>query len=193
MIKPHDIFSDLTYPLKEGGFDVLEQSEVLMAFAGLAISLIGFTGIVVVFGARSKAGWSKEDYQKLVLLITPSLTVFFGAVLPIILAAGNVPESLNWRISNGIFAALHLGSIGWFVINPVQARISRGQLWNLPHGVAAIIANILAAAGYMPWPAMIYLIGLTQQLWIGIYNFLLMLAPRIRPRDEKPNINVSDN
>lgn len=160
---------------------MMEQSGVLMAFAQIAITLIGFTGIVVVFGNRSKAEWDKNDYQKLMLLILPSLGVFFGSLIPLYIAAADVDIVLNWRISNAAFAVIHILQICWFLVNPIQAKITKGQMLNVPLGIVIIIANISVAFEILLWAETVFLISLTQQLWIGIYNFFLLLAPSLKP------------
>ena len=62
--------------------DSLAQIGTLHTIAQIAISLIGFTGIVIVFGDRAKRSWSSEENLSLFALLIPSLIVPICILLP---------------------------------------------------------------------------------------------------------------
>jgi len=52
----------------------MNDSEVLIGIAGIATSLAGFTGVVVVFGSRREGNWHPGDRLRLGFLLEASLT-----------------------------------------------------------------------------------------------------------------------
>lgn len=77
-------------------------TDYLLVIAQVSITLVGFTGIVIVFGERAVGSWNSSERQRLSLLVRPGLVVFFASLLPVILSASDMDPQLNWRICSGI-------------------------------------------------------------------------------------------
>lgn len=156
---------------------VLEHTETLHTIAQVTITLIGFSGIVVVIGERAVTKWSPEEWIRIYALIAPTLTAFFCSFVPILVAMLTSPDERVWRISNGILGLAHLANIVPFYVNPKKAKLTFGQRFMGIIGFSTIAAHFLVAFGLLPWAAFIYVFGLLQQTWIGLHNFLLLFQP----------------
>lgn len=153
----------------------MEYLETLNAIAQIAISLIGFSGIVVIFGDRFKRGWTPEEALQFYALIAPPITAFLCAFIPGILGTITEDSNLIWRISNAILGVLHLANFGYFVL-----KLKNAILVQKVAGATAIImilAHLLASFNMMPFHQTIFTVGLLQQVSVGILNFILLFRP----------------
>jgi hypothetical protein len=151
--------------------------DTLHTIAQVAIAIIGFSGIVVVFGRRTGAQWSAEESLRFYVLIACPLTALACSFVPIL--AGQLTNDYDtiWRTSNAILGAAHLANLAPFLLNSFGAKATRGQNANAAVGVLFIASHFLAALDFLPWYAFIFILGLLQQIWIGIYNFMLLFSP----------------
>lgn len=156
----------------------MEHTDILLTISQIAITLIGFSGIVIVFGERANSNWSAEEHLSFYALITPTLTVLFCSFVPILIGMTIDTTDTIWRASNAILGIAHLGNIVAFFANPQKAKITSGQKINGIIGFLTITAHFLAAAAILPWYEAVFVFGLIQQIWIGILNFLLLFKPR---------------
>ena len=62
------------------------SEEVLMGFAGVAVALIGFSGVVMALGRRGAGDWSQAELLQLRTLVEPSIITLIAAFVPITLA-----------------------------------------------------------------------------------------------------------
>jgi len=90
--------------------------ETLNTVAQLAIALVGFTGIVVIFGDRFKRKWPAIEALQFYSLLAPPITALLCSFLPELLNAITDDWVLIWRISNAILGLLHLSNFLYFVI-----------------------------------------------------------------------------
>lgn len=143
--------------------------------AQIAISLIGFSGIVVVFGDRFKRNWTPEEVLKFYALIAPPITALFCAFIPSIFNAVIEDVNLIWQLANAALGILHLANFGYFVF-----KLKNAVTIQKVAGVSAIImiaAHFLAATNSIPFHETIFIIGLLQQISVGILNFVLLFKP----------------
>lgn len=153
----------------------MEDLGTLNAIAQIAISLIGFSGIVVIFGDRFKRGWTPEEALQFYALIAPPITAFFCAFIPGLLDKITDDVNLIWRISNAVLGILHLANFGYFVFklkNAITIQKVAGA-----SAVIIIVAHFLTSFDLIPFHVMIFTIGLLQQLAVGILNFVLLFRP----------------
>ena len=155
----------------------LAEIGTLNTIAQVTITLLGFTGIVVVFGKRGITEWTPTDRLRFYALVAPSLTAFFCSFVPELVSLLGYETLTVWRISNGVLGLAHLANLAVFLLNPERAAISFGQRVNGLIGMATISAHFLAAFGLLPWQSFIFIFGLLQQTWIAVHNFLLLFAP----------------
>jgi hypothetical protein len=157
----------------------MENLGTLHTVAQIAIALIGFSGIVIVFGERSAAKWTAEEAMRLYALLAPSFTALLCSFVPILLATEVTSTEVVWRLSNAVLGALHLANLGWFLINTWGAKATLGQKINGAVGFGVIAAHALAALALIPWFEFVFIFGLLQQLYIGVHNFLLLFRPEV--------------
>jgi hypothetical protein len=156
----------------------LEEIGTLHTIAQVAITLIGFSGIVLVFGERAASKWNPEESIRLFALVAPSLTAFFCSFVPIMIFSLTTDVSFVWKISNAILGFAHLANIAFFIANPVKAELTIGQRINAVIGVLVIISHFLVVFGVIPWAAFVFIFGLLQQIYISTYNFILLFTDR---------------
>jgi hypothetical protein len=155
----------------------MEDLGIFYTLAQIAISLIGFSGIVVIFGDRFKRGWTPEEVLKFYALIAPPITVLFCAFIPSILNTITEDSNLIWRIANITLGILHLANFGYFVF-----KLKNAVTIQKIAGITAfimIIAHFLAAFNIIPFHETIFIIGLLQQVSVGILNFTLLFKPTV--------------
>jgi len=157
----------------------IAYADTLHTIAQIAITIIGFSGIVIVFGERAVSEWTAEEKLRIFALITPTLTALFCSFVPILLAAFSLSNDVVWRTSNAVLGLAHLANLSVFIANRNVAKMTLGQKLNGSIGAAIILSHFLAAVGLIPWYIFVFLLGLLQQIWIGIHNFLLLFQPRM--------------
>jgi hypothetical protein len=158
--------------------DNLANIDTLHTIAQVAITLIGFSGIVVVFGERTATRWSSDEALRFYVLIAGPLTALACSFVPILLSQLINDSAFIWRTSNAILGSAHLANMIPFLLNRHGAKATTGQRLNAAIGLALIAAHFLAALNILPWFAFIFMTGLLQQTWIGLHNFLLLFTPR---------------
>ena len=158
--------------------DTLANIDTLHTIAQVAITLIGFSGIVVVFGERTAARWTSEESLRFYVLIAGPLTALACSFVPILLSQLTSDQAAVWRSSNAILGLAHLANMIPFLLNRKGAKATTGQKVNAAIGLTLIVAHFLAALAVLPWYTFIFIAGLLQQTWIGLHNFLLLFMPR---------------
>jgi hypothetical protein len=156
----------------------LEEIGTLNTIAQVAIALIGFSGIVLVFGERSSSKWTPEESLSLYALVAPSLTAFFCSFVPIIIFALTTDTVMVWKISNAILGVAHLANLAFFMMNPVKAKITTGQKINAVLGILIIFSHFLVVIEVLPWAVSIFIFGLLQQIYISVHNFILLFTEK---------------
>lgn len=166
---------------------MIEQAETLHAIAGVAVALMGFTGIVVVLGGRSGRSWSPIEAIGVRTLLETSVTALFGSFVPILLSYAWASEVGVWRVANAILGLAHLSNLLAYVVRARRipgVRFSTrrsGENTAAAIGFACIAAHVLAAAGLIPWLVFVYVIGLLDQVGVAVQHFILLLIPRDEP------------
>jgi len=87
---------------------------ILNTLAEVAITLAGFSGVVVAFRLRGAHAWSPTELRVLWFLIGDSFLVLFFSLLPFPLAIANWSDDALWSSCNAL-----LGS--WFIVGDVLA------------------------------------------------------------------------
>ena len=158
--------------------ETLANTGTLHTIAQVAITLIGFSGIVVVFGERTAARWSSEESLRFYVLIAGPLTALACSFVPILLSQVTNDVATIWRSSNAVLGLAHLANIVPFFLSRHEAKATLGQNVNAAIGLTLIGAHFLAALDVLPWYSFIFIAGLLQQTWIGLHNFLLLFMPK---------------
>lgn len=89
---------------------------ILQTLAKIAVTLAGFSGLVVTIRFRGTHAWSATELRFLWLLIGDSFLVLFFSLLPFPMALAGWPQAKIW----GLCSAL-LGS--WFIVGNLLALL----------------------------------------------------------------------
>jgi hypothetical protein len=171
----------------------LQDRDVLLVSAEVAVTFAGFASLVALFGSRASRDGLHIDGNRLRTMVACSLLVVALALFPFVPLRYGFSEALVWRISS---AALLLGGI-WLTsriardYGAVRAAGIRIQLFirvlNSGLVFAALglaLANLFGASD--PWAAANYLAGLLALLALAGVQFArliesLVLAPPATP------------
>ena len=154
----------------------MEHSDLLNTLAQIALGTLGFTGVVVAL-KHSSNNW--DDYEKIRFqaLVTTTLTAMVGSILPQIIVIATDNDPLVWRLANLGIGIMHLANFGSIIYLAFKYKIKpelRGfkDILDTIIGPFLIIMHFVAALGYIPWLKLLLVVGVVQQLYIGISNFL---------------------
>jgi hypothetical protein len=157
----------------------MDPNEALSAIAQVAIGILGFTAVVAVLGRRSRGDWNKDELIAFRILLETSATALFISFLPGLLGMTVASLDTVWRMSNAVLGAIHLTFFAAFLwrVRGSPAEPTFGQRLLSLSAVGIIVAHFLTAAGAIPWAALIFIVGLLQQLYVAVHNFVLLLFP----------------
>lgn len=158
----------------------MEHSDLLNTLAQIALGTLGFTGVVVAL-KHSADNWDNYEKIRFQALVTTTLTALVGSLLPQIISVGTEDTSLIWRLANLGIGIMHLANFGSIIYTAVKFKIKpefKGlkDILDTIVGPALIILHFVAALGYIPWLQLLLVIGVSQQLYIGISNFLVFIS-----------------
>jgi len=92
---------------------MIDASSILGSAAQVAITLVGFAGVVVVFATNAVHAWSPIDKFRLSLMLRGSSMAVVLALIGQLLLATELQPERTWRIASGFAAALAVpGLIG---------------------------------------------------------------------------------
>jgi hypothetical protein len=176
---------------------------ILNTLAEVAITLAGFSGVVVAFRLRGAHSWSPTELRVLWLLIGDSFLVLFFSLLPFPLAIANWSNDALWGFCNAL-----LGS--WFIIGNLLAlrgerrdRLAQ-QLITVPvitpifYGVVVVafamgIALWLSALDLLvPRGQAIYVLGLIALLAFAAVEFLFFIGLVSRRPGDTDHLEADD-
>ena len=172
------------------------NEQALFILAEVAMTLAGFSGVVIAFRFGGKHPWSPTELRVLWFLLTDSFLVVFFSLLPIPLNLAGWPDDVIW----GVFNAL-LGT--WFIVGVVLAL--RGelrdramqQLLRVPAStlILYILTPISFAMGVALWLSAVdvvaprgqavYVLGLITLLAFAAVEFLFFIALLSREAKEE--------
>jgi len=158
----------------------MEHADLLNTLAQIALGTLGFTGVVVAL-KHSADDWDNYEKIRFQALVTTTLTALIGSLLPQIIGIASEDNSLIWRLANLGIGLLHLANFGSIIHTAVKYKIKpefKGfkDIMDTLIGPALIILHFVAALGYIPWLKLLVVIGVLQQLYIGISNFLVFIS-----------------
>jgi hypothetical protein len=163
----------------------VDPQVVLATLSGVAVTFIGFTGIVFAIGRYSSGGWGERDRMAIIHLLLPSALVLFLALIPLVAATGRTPGPGFWRTMNAVLALIHLPLVG------NAARLGfRGRLIEpipfsyvlVPGGFAVVLLNALVAFGRLQgFATLLYAAGLVWFLVISVVQLGVLILSQARP------------
>jgi hypothetical protein len=75
----------------------MEHEGLLLGVTQIAVTLAGFSGLVVAFRGASPEAWHARDIWSLTWMFGSSFGALFLALLPLLLKAFHIREELIWR------------------------------------------------------------------------------------------------
>lgn len=154
----------------------MEHADLLNTLAQIALGTLGFTGVVVAL-KHSSGNWDNYEKIRFQALVTTTLTAMVGAILPQIISIATANDVLVWRLANLGIGLMHLANFGSIIYSAYKFKVKpelRGfkDILDTIIGPTLIILHFIAALGYIRWLKLLLVIGVVQQLYIGISNFL---------------------
>jgi hypothetical protein len=173
------------------------NESVLYTLAEVAVTLAGFSGLVVVFRLRGTEAWTPTELRIFWLLIGDSFLVVIFALLPIPLAlAGWSPDAL-WGLCNAL-----LGSM-FIVVDMLVFQGERRDRATRQHVTVPVITPLLIimsivafVMGLALWLSAlnlivgrgqaVYVLGLILMIAFAALEFLFFIGLMARQRDDQP-------
>jgi hypothetical protein len=157
----------------------MNATDLLATLAELGVALAGFSGIVVVLGARETLEWSSRDRQLLSALLATSGGVILWSILPLLLLVAELPDRTVWLLSSGSW------SIGQFVVLAIRARqFSREPETRIQErgfamlafsgGITALAVQLVNLWLGVAWP---HLAAVVWHLALSFLVFVRLLRP----------------
>jgi hypothetical protein len=161
---------------------MIEHSSLLLTLAQIALGVLGFTGVVIALKHETKE-WTPLESISFQALVTTTLTALVGSLLPDMLSIVIADVSWVWRAANLGIGVFHLSNFTAMlimvkklgVINNGESRFPIKEIFDLILGPILILAHFLAFFGFIPWADFLLVIGVVQQLYIGMGNFLRLV------------------
>ncbi len=166
----------------------MDKTKVLIGVAEIAITLGGFSGVLMMF-RRSADPWLPEDRMRLVLLLFSSFATAAAAFLPLVLWEIAGAEHRVWRVSCAAWPVLAIWYIRWArslyahfrADDPAMRQRYSPVLFNVMiYGVTPVLVALsLANAAF--WGAFTpYLVILVWGLVAAGIEFLRLLQSAMR-------------
>jgi hypothetical protein len=172
------------------------NESVLYTLAQVAITLAGFSGLVVVFRLGGAHRWSPTELRYLWFLIGDSFLVLFFSLLPIALHLANWSAAATWGLCNALLGA-------WFIVGDLLAlrgeRRDRGarRLITVPvitpilYGIVVLAMAMGVALLLSAWDLVVrrgqavYVFGLITLLAFAAVEFLFFISLMARQDESK--------
>lgn len=83
----------------------MQQEGFLFAIAQIAVTLAGFSGLVVAIRGAPPARWHARDIWSLAWMLGTSLGALFLALLPVVLALFRLDDASLWIVATAVMSA----------------------------------------------------------------------------------------
>ena len=159
---------------------MIPDSEVLVGISALGLTLTGFSGLVAIMGRRSSGVWTEGERTQFIELAVLSLSVTFGAFVPI-LVSYEFSAATSLQLSVGIIAVVHLGCMIHGMAHVVRSAdvrtaYARGVIPLLVSGgTLLIVASLVSALGLIGSQTLLILLNLLWMLFVAVVNFVQLL------------------
>lgn len=155
------------------------SEQVLMGAAAVAVTLIGFSGVVTALRLPRDESWSKAESAKLFALVAPSIVTLSCAFVPIGLGLILDDSDVIWRVSNGAIGLGHLLAVSYFL------RIGSKEPLHLSHKIGMVFTvsiigvTLMSSLGFGSWFQFTFLLGLLLGIAVSVNSFYLLLSPAL--------------
>ena len=153
------------------------SEDVLIGIAGVAIALIGFSGVVTTLGRRGSGEWSPSETLQLRTLIDPSIVTLYAVFFPIGLVLITEDTEIIWRVSNfAVFVGHALGFSAFLRRGSTDTVLVSQKVWSVVT-VTMLSGTLGSSLGLLPWHQFTFLLGLVLGIGVSLQNFYLLLFP----------------
>ena len=150
------------------------DSEVFLTIAELCLALIGFSGVVSIFGRRNKGRWTANEILQLRTLVEPAMTTLAGCFVPILLVSFFDDQVSLWRVSNACLIAIHMVAFVLFWIRAKADAVTSQKIMSVIF-LGIVMIQILSVAAVVDFHVTAFLLGLLIGVAVSIHNFYLLL------------------
>jgi hypothetical protein len=160
--------------------EVVQESEILLTIAEIAVAFAGFSSIVVVFRNREVEVWESLDTFRYQGMLAGSLATAALATVPLVVFWLSVPSHLVWRVSSGVlfvwFLLVILSQLRFRSLFPALAGKALFFVF-FSTSVATAIALALNSTGMaFQGTAGTFLIGITWTLILSGWQFFQLVS-----------------
>lgn len=151
------------------------SDETLMGIAQIAITLIGFSGVVTALGHDRGERWGPAELLQLRTQVEPSMTALFGALLPA--TAGLLVDSQNalWQICNGLLAVFIFAALLAYLVRTKRAPTLLSQKVLTVVSIFVLAGLVASTTNLVTAHQATFMFGLLLGLVVGVHNFTLLL------------------
>jgi len=163
----------------------MEVKDELLSIAEIAVTLIGFSGLISAFRVRSAEDLAARDLSALAMIIGAGSLAMLFALVPIPLAHLGLPPAVAWRVSSASFGVCLLAAVLLFAL--VNRRLSavghpeRTPVLNRTTQVLGLLGAVLllaSAIAALPHGPGLYLAVLVMLLvlCLAFVGFIVVVA-----------------
>lgn len=152
-----------------------QSEQALMGITGIAIALIGFSGVITTLGRRGKSNWTAQEVLQLRTLIEPSIVVMFGAFIPLIVGFFTQNQEILWRVSNGILLSVNLVIHILFWIRRSITEVHLSQKFMTVLSVLIYLILISSIFNLSIYHELAFILCLLMNIGVSVNNFYLLL------------------
>jgi hypothetical protein len=165
----------------------MSEFEILQSLPEVGVTLVGFSGVVVVLGQRARGDWTRPELLGLLLLLHASFIIVLLPLVPVWLGQFDLATPEIWRISNAVLAVAHISILVWYL--PFAYSVTRESDYLTPWvrviqpplivlGLLIVAAETAAAFGTIaPLAAPVFSGALIFLLLIALVSFASLLFP----------------
>jgi hypothetical protein len=165
----------------------MEQEAFLLAIAQIAVTLAGFSGLVVAIRGAPPAAWHARDIWSLTWMFGTSFGALFLSLLPLLLASFHLGDELIWTCASfvmSIFVILFsIAMMIWGHRLTKEGHPPRVRFFPTAARLLLVICGVLAGAaavGLFPQARIgLFILGLVACLIVSalaLVVFLVVLA-----------------
>jgi len=165
----------------------MDINELLLGLAGVAVSLAGFSGLVIAIRTSASAAWQPRDIWSLSWMLGASIGALFMALLPPLLSLFALSEAQTWRIASLVMATFMISlATGMAIYDlrlkrrgyPARVRYFQNLVFSL-FMICGGLALCVAAGWLQDVRVAILVLGLVASLMasaLALVVFLVILA-----------------
>lgn len=160
------------------------SEDVLIGVAAVAITLIGFSGVVTALDRRSRGTWSQAESIQLFALVAPSMVSLACAFVPVALGLITANDDVIWKASNGACFVGHLLGVSTFLRSGSVESLLFSHKVGLTMTFLVMAGLLGGTLGLVAWPQLTFLLGLLLGIGVSVHNFYLLLFPAMTARND---------